>query len=131
MPTGPIPKQLPYASSAKVLHLIPLQPLSLLLALIHKITLSNEQLHFDLSLKQGEEVDIRLKALTILGHMDSTDLSRKVCAYNSVDNPSFPVLQKHYDKPHTTEEMKKHIANPQILRKKYAFTCVLVSGLVG
>jgi hypothetical protein len=72
-----------------------------------------ERLQFELSVKAGEEIDVRTQALVVLGKRIHVDPSRKVMPYFTSDSDLHPILTNHYDVPTELEAMKVYLAHPQ------------------
>ncbi len=82
----------------------------------------NERIRFEILLdKSTEEVDIRPKALVILGKLVNLDPSRKIMAYHDTDHTDYPMLNQSFDLPLPIEAMSKYVSAPMSRSRKLQF----------
>ncbi len=65
-----------------------------------------------------EEIDVRTKALVIIGKLVNVDPSWKIIAYHNEDEEQFPILEQSHDLPIPIETMSKCISAPIMLNPK-------------
>ena len=76
-----------------------------------------EKIRFEVILDSAEEVDIRTKALVIIGKFVNLDPSRKIIAYHDDDEGNFPLLENAHDLPVPIDQMCKYISAPMFHTK--------------